>query len=160
MIEVPESAHDFNGEEAVRLGRWRWRRTLVVFCDGSELWWLRFLKRGFRHCFVVLGDGERWMTIDPLSHVTDIALLPSARIPDLAAFYRGRGLIVLETTLRHPPRRSAPWRLFTCVEAVKRILGIHAGGVLTPWQLFRFLARDESEKNPTTGKNSLTNENV
>ena len=148
------------------MGRARWRRTLVVFCDATELWWLCFLKRGFRHCFVALGDGERWMTIDPLSHVTDIALIPGDSVDDLASIYRGLGLTVLETSLRIPPRRAAPWRPFTCVEAVKRILGVHAGNVVTPWQLYCFLSRNrDSSRNstinfPIIGKNKLTSRNI
>lgn len=25
---------------------------LVVFSDNTDLWWLRWLKPGFRHCFI------------------------------------------------------------------------------------------------------------
>lgn len=32
-----------------------------------------------------------------------------------------------------------PLRLYSCVESVKHILGIRAGFVLTPWQLYRHL---------------------
>ena len=32
-----------------------------------------------------------------------------------------------------------PLRPYSCVESVKRILGIRAGLVLTPWQLYRHL---------------------
>ncbi|MEO5374700.1 MAG: hypothetical protein H7840_10525 [Alphaproteobacteria bacterium] len=117
----------------------RWRHVLVVFCDTTELWWLRLMRRGFRHCFVALGDGRGWITIDPLSHRTDIAVHPPGHAADLAAAWRARGLTVVETYLREPPPRPAPWRPYTCVEAVKRVLGIHDGTILTPWQLHRFL---------------------
>lgn len=116
-----------------------WKRALVVFCDTTELWWLRFLRHGFRHCFVALGDGRSWITIDPLSHRTDIAAHPVHAGHDLAAIYRSHGLTVVETYLREAPLRPAPWRPFTCVEAVKRVLGLHEPWLLTPWQLHRFL---------------------
>ena len=35
--------------------------------------------------------------------------------------------------------KPAPFMLFTCVEAVKRVLGIHRRGIVTPWQLYRHL---------------------
>jgi hypothetical protein len=40
--------------------------------------------------------------------------------------------------------RLAPVRPFTCVEAVKRLIGIHAPWTLTPWQLFGHLT-DENK---------------
>jgi hypothetical protein len=38
----------------------------VVFCDAPRFWYIRFLKAGFRHCFIVLKTKEAWVTIDPL----------------------------------------------------------------------------------------------
>jgi hypothetical protein len=51
-------------------------------------------------------------------------------------FYRQRGHRVIATTLMIPPRVLAPIRPFTCVEAVKRVLGLRAPWVFTPWQLY------------------------
>lgn len=122
----------------------QWTRVLVVFCDTTELWWLHVLRQGFRHCFVALGDGRGWITIDPLSHRTDVATHPHHAVQDLAAIYRSSGLTVVETFVRAAPCRPAPWSPFTCVEAVKRVLGIHALSVITPWQLYRWLGRRDA----------------
>ncbi|KAF0139569.1 MAG: hypothetical protein FD153_922 [Rhodospirillaceae bacterium] len=75
---------------------------LVVFCDNTDLWWLRFLKRGFRHCFVALCDGRHWVTIDPLSHYTDVAAYGIGILPDLAVLYRQHSLTVVETSFFRP----------------------------------------------------------
>jgi hypothetical protein len=48
---------------------------------------------------------------------------------------------VVETRIRPAPRRPAPLRPYTCVEAVKRILGLHAPWVITPWQLYGLLRK-------------------
>ncbi|KAF0112782.1 MAG: hypothetical protein FD149_2342, partial [Rhodospirillaceae bacterium] len=61
-------------------------------------------------------------------------------VPDLAVLYRNQGLTVVETVLFVPPLRLAPWAPFTCVEAVKRILGIHVRAIITPWQLYKVLS--------------------
>lgn len=122
------------------------RRALVVFSGRSELWWLRLLKPGFRHCLVAVADPAGWIVVDPLSHRTDVALLPLEPGFDLAGWYRAAGLAVVETTTGSPAPRPAPWRPYSCVEAVKRVLGIHAGAVLTPWQLYKFI---------TNGKKSV-----
>ena len=39
----------------------------VVFSGKSDWPWLKFLRPGFRHCFVIVHDGARWLSLDPLS---------------------------------------------------------------------------------------------
>ena len=45
----------------------------VVFSGQTEISWLKFLRPGFRHCYVLINDGERWTSIDPLSHITEVS---------------------------------------------------------------------------------------
>jgi hypothetical protein len=129
-----------------------WTRALVVFSGHARLWWLRALRPGFRHCFVVLGSPAGWVSVDPLAHCTDVAVLPVDGAYDMAGWLRGRGYTVVETRLRPVPLTPAPWRPATCVETVKRILGVRAGWVLTPWQLFRFLVAEEKYSLTTRNK--------
>lgn len=127
-------------------------KALVVFADDCSLRRLRLLRRGFRHCFVAVRSGAGWVICDPLSNRTDLAFVADATAADLAHWYRGHGLQVIETPIAPPPRRPAPVRPYTCVEAVKRVLGIQARWVLTPWQLYRLL-RDAAAKSLTGGRN-------
>ncbi len=110
-----------------------------MFADDTTLNCLRLLRRGFRHCFVAVASGEGWIICDPRSPCTDLAFVTGFEQAEVAAWYRKRGLCVVETCTRQAPLRLAPIRLFTCVEAVKRVLGVHAPWVLTPWQLYRLL---------------------
>ena len=116
-------------------------RALVVFGGRTDVKWLRWLRPGFRHCFVALDDGAAWLTVDPLLHRLEVRAsgLPSSF--DLASEYRRMDLAVLEMAPHPVPLRRAPLGLFTCVETVKRLLGIRAPWVITPWQLYRFIAR-------------------
>ncbi len=116
-------------------------RVWVVFRGEAELWWLRLLKPGFRHCFALLHDGRHWVIVDPLSPFTDVSVLDLPAAFDLPGWYRGMGMAVAPAPVRRGLTRPAPWAPFTCVEAVKRLLGLHAPAVLTPWQLYRRLAR-------------------
>jgi hypothetical protein len=117
-----------------------WSRAVVVFVGRADLWWLRLLRPGFRHCFVALGAPGGWIVIDPMSNLTEVSVLPLEADCDVAAWYRGRGHTAIEVRPRLPPRRPTPWRPHTCVEAVKRILGLRAPYVLTPWQLYRLIS--------------------
>lgn len=112
----------------------------VVFSGQTEISWLRFLKPGFRHCYVLLNDGERWTSIDPLSHVTEISV--HHHVPadfDLPGWLAARGNRIVKAPMRRDVTRAAPFMLFTCVEAVKRVLGIHRRAIVTPWQLYQHL---------------------
>ena len=115
-------------------------RAWVVFCDNTELAWLRLLKPGFRHCFVVLHDGDRWIAVDPLAPLLEVTVPPVAADYDLPGWFAGQGHTVVAATVRRDLARPAPWGPFTCVETCKRLLGLHARFVVTPWQLHRRLA--------------------
>jgi len=119
-------------------------RALVVFTDGREIWWLRVLKPGFRHVLVAVhrpgrGSGGHWVLVNPLAHRTQLDVLADRPAAALAAWLRAQGHTVVETVTRVPPRREAPWAPLTCVEVVKRVLGLQARWVLTPWALYRHL---------------------
>lgn len=116
------------------------QKAWVVFSGQSDVPWLRMLRPGFRHCFVLLHDGCRWLSVDPMLNHMDVSVYH--HMPedfDLPAWLRSRGQFVVPASLDRSRRKPAPWRPFTCVEAVKRVLGIHGRFILTPWQLYRHL---------------------
>jgi hypothetical protein len=117
---------------------------LVVFADHAGCPWLRPLRRGFRHCFVVLRAGSVWLACDPLKDRIELDALELPHKFDLAAFYREQGHRVLEGH-RPPPRTRRRFALapLTCVTVVKRLLGIDAPWVWTPWQLYSHLSGSE-----------------
>ena len=116
----------------------------VVFSGQADRPWLKLLRPGFRHCFVILNDGHHWLSFDPMLNHIDLQV--HGHVPatfDLPGWLRGRGLLVVESPVDHSRRRPLPLALFTCVEAVKRVLGLHRFFILTPWQLYRHLQKKE-----------------
>lgn len=112
----------------------------VVFSGQTEIRWLKtFLKPGFRHCFLIFREGSGWVSFDPLAHRTEIRFHDLPEGFDLAGWLAGQDLIAVPATFAEPPARPAPLMPFTCVEAVKRALGIHSRRILTPWRLYRYL---------------------
>ena len=114
---------------------------LVVFADDATLKWLRPLRAGFRHCFVAIRRGDYWIICNPFAHYTDLDVVYGFTGTELTEWYRRHGLLVVETVATTPPAVCAPFRPFTCVEAVKRALGLHAPWVFTPRQLHRHLVQ-------------------
>ena len=127
-------------------------RALVVFSGKADLGWLRLLRPGFRHCFVLLELGGAWVCVNPLAHRTSVEVWSLVPTTDLPGWLRAQaGLTVVETAVRQPPRRPSPLGIYSCVEAVKRVLGLRARWVLTPGQLHDHLTR--------SGKKSLNSAN-
>ncbi|HEY9163896.1 MAG TPA: hypothetical protein VIN57_04715 [Magnetovibrio sp.] len=125
-------------------------RALVAFDGQTELKWLKLLRPGFRHCFVLVESHAAgvpvWVLYNPLSVGTQIALWPIADATIIRDELVDQGYIVVETKAVPIGRRLFAWRPYTCVEAVKRVLGINASWVWTPWQLYIYLNKMNNQK--------------
>ena len=124
----------------------------VIFSGQTDIFWLRLFKPGFRHCFVLMNDGQCWISYDPMSHYTDITVHHMPCFFDMPGWLEGRGHIVVEAKINKAHKRPAPCGIFSCVEAVKRVLGIHSTLVITPWQLFRYLDKQNNAQPVTATK--------
>jgi len=122
----------------------RYPYAYVAFGGTRTRWWMRFLKRGFYHCALVLGNGRDWILIDPLVHFTDLIVLKNTSILQIL---KAKGYRLVRTTPTIPPVISIRFRPLTCVEIVKRFLGINRSEIWTPYQLFKFLFL-KKENNP------------
>jgi hypothetical protein len=120
-------------------------KAFVVFVGQADSVWLRWLRPGFRHCFVLLHDGERWISIDPLLTHMDVQVHSVPPDFDMDAWLEDRGHTVIQAELCRSHEHPAPFMVFTCVEAVKRVLGLHDWRVVTPWQLYRRLVMAEAQ---------------
>ncbi|MBU6235264.1 MAG: hypothetical protein KGQ41_05420 [Alphaproteobacteria bacterium] len=115
------------------------REVYVAFSGKADVWWLRFLKAGFRHCFAIVREEHGWLVIDPLLHKMDVLTASQDPAFDMPQWLRARGYRVVKATVSAPPMRALYPAPFTCVEAVKRLIGLQAWAVFTPWQLYRRL---------------------
>jgi len=113
---------------------------IVVFEHRDARGFLRLLRPGFRHCFCLLHHEAGWLLCDPLKGGLRLDLIPAYDIKDLLRHYRALGRAALAGPTRNgpvlPPIGVRP---LTCVEVVKRALGLVAPAVFTPLQLYREL---------------------
>ena len=124
----------------------------VVFSGQADRPWLKLLRPGFRHCFVILNDGRHWLSFDPMLNHIDLRVhghVPSTF--DLPGWIAARGQLVVAAPVDHARQKPMPLAMFTCVEAVKRILGLHRFLLLTPWQLSRHFMQEFNTKEKIYG---------
>ncbi|MEO1089161.1 MAG: hypothetical protein AAFX81_00890 [Pseudomonadota bacterium] len=110
---------------------------LVVFTDQRQSTWLRWLRSGYRHCFVVVRDpaGE-WLACDWLCGRLEFHVYGPQQPTALIDAFVARGhRVVAVVKLRRRGRRS-PFRLMSCVEIVKQAIGVGGWRPITPHGLF------------------------
>lgn len=116
------------------------RRALVLFEDRRDVWYLRLFRRGFRHCFCVIGTDDSWIILDPIKSALVVLALSGASEAELTMHYKSTGRIVLAGDVpATTPGRASHLRPLSCVEIVKRMLKIRAAHVFTPAQLYDLL---------------------
>ena len=119
-------------------------RAWVVFTGQTDLTFLRPLKPGFRHCFLLLNDGENWIAYEPLANRTEIFVLPTPPDFDLPSWLSGQELLLIEARINRELKARPTLELMSCVASIKRVLGIQCAFIFTPYQLYRYLQKEIS----------------
>lgn len=116
---------------------------LIVFSDNTGQWWLKFLKPGFRHCFLILRTERGGIWLDPISNGISLYPLEDFEVSKLAKWYRLNGMRVLTFKTRPSSHKPFFWAPLTCVEVIKRVLGVRDWRIFTPWQLYQHLKENK-----------------
>lgn len=119
----------------------------VVFTGKTDIGWLKILKPGFRHCYVLIHDGYKWLSIDPLASYTDVEIYHQISPDyDLPSWLEYQGHKIIHVPHIFTKNKSAPIAFFSCVEVVKRLIGLHHPFIITPWQLYQFLISNKEKQ--------------
>ncbi len=111
----------------------------IAFSSETELGFLYLLKKGYRHCFVVLEFDEVWCCIDPLSTYCDVQVVLKKHVADLPLWLNFQGHEVLKAPIDRCCLRVRPFGFLSCVSIVKRVLGLRKWWIITPWQLKKYI---------------------
>ena len=118
----------------------------VIFSGDTDISWLKILKPGFRHCFILTQDNQHWLALDSLSHYLEMAILPVAVDFHLPQWFASQNHHIAKATINRSINRPAPLAMMSCVEIAKRYLGIHNRFIVTPWQLYHHLTTLNNER--------------
>jgi hypothetical protein len=112
------------------------RKVIVVYSGRADFPILKLLKPGFRHCFAIVEVAPYWIVMDGLSDRFALAILEPRGLARYLVRLHRKGY---RCQVARAPRKRAPGlrlRPMTCVETVKRVLGITKLRILTPFDLF------------------------
>lgn len=113
----------------------------IAFSGVCDVRLLKILRPGFRHCFALIREQNSWVMVDPMLHKMDVTTTHLTPDFDFPAWLRTRGYRVVRAPHLVPRKRLCMPSPFTCVEAMKRLIGLQDWTVLTPWQLYRTLLK-------------------
>ena len=125
--------------------RTKWPKAYVVFCNSS-LSGLRIFKKNFRHVAVIIQNDatrQEYIQLNPASLRTTVE--PS-HIACIRMIHRGSirsGVTVLKVAIPPSTGRKITFGLlpYSCVEVIKRVLGVRAWWIVTPYQLYKHLKK-------------------
>lgn len=118
------------------------KKICIVFVDETSLWWLKLLKKGYRHCYVLfmLDDGLTWIEVNPMSNQIFLNVYKFLYEEDYIEILKKKsGTKICDVDINFVGLKVAPFGIFSCVELVKRIVGIHDFFIFTPYQLYKKL---------------------
>lgn len=113
----------------------------IIFSNDTDIRMLKLCRRGFRHCFMMMQQDDRWILIDPRSNKTDVQILPHPKSFNFPRYYSEQGKIVVKIPeIIAPNKIMSPFPV-SCVETLKRMIGLHTWWVMTPYQLYKHLQK-------------------
>ena len=110
-------------------------KVYIVFEDDSEHWWSKLLKKGIRHCFLIKPVPNSYIIYGKSAKSFDLFT-----VSDQKSIIEGN--YIIESYVPKECKRSL-FMLNTCVGAVKQVVGINKPFIWTPYQLYRYLEKQD-----------------
>ena len=111
----------------------------VIFEDSSlDDWRIKYLQPNFSHVSLAKKsvNGYFWTVISPKSGNITIDMVPDG---SLREYYPEAVIIPFRSIVNKKPQVTLC--LSTCVEVAKAVLGIRKWWIITPYQLYKYIAK-------------------
>lgn len=133
----------------------------LIYENKQDFWWQRLLKNNYKHVHAVKFNGLFWIKMNFGSGFTDFDVLPYDWRDTITNVLEGQDVTYqyIEVWRKRRYRVRSLFAPYTCVEAMKSLLGIRAWWMITPYQLFKYCeAHNEQRRrrNTSTKKSNST----
>ena len=111
-----------------------------IYEDKECHWWNKWFKIGYKHVYAIKFNGLFWIKMEFALGYTEFDVLPYDWHDTINDVLEGQKVTIQHVKAWRKPRYRvrliyAPW---TCVEAMKSLLGIRAWWMVTPYQLYKY----------------------
>ena len=113
-------------------------RTAFLIYTDTYYPFSKFFKEGFRHVAIVIRTDSNYVLIDPRASTVGLELTGRV-VPDTMERQLRDNSHAIQRVSTVKGKGFFPIGLFTCVSLFKKLLGIRAWWVLTPYQLYNYI---------------------
>lgn len=112
-----------------------------VFFTKTKLdhWIFKFIDSEIQHVYVMKKTGDYWTVVNPLRSHIQTELVPVDECPHPRCFEPDAVILPIRTTINKDSVVYGPG-ILSCVSIVKSLLGMRKRFILTPYQLYKYLA--------------------
>lgn len=116
-------------------------KALIIY-ERSDRWWSGIFKRNFSHVKIAIFNGNGMaLLLDSKSNGMALTMQSGVTLDMYQTALRGANIAVQRVSIPDLQHKVTPVGFFTCVEFVKRVLGIRAIWVQSPYQLYKYIQR-------------------
>lgn len=115
----------------------------IVFEDSPKRrWFTRYLKPGFTHCYLMYKsvNGLMWVIINPMWSHCDVDVRTLETFPSAQDYAGEYAIVVKFNATINPDQTVAQLSFMSCVDFIKRFIGLARWRVITPYQLYKELS--------------------
>ena len=118
----------------------------LIFED-SDSGFTRTLKKHWRHVSVIVPCNEtQYIHIDPRLRGINYRLIEQDEVDNMYDKVLYQDIAIVRTVVNKGINKVHMPMVITCVEVVKRVLGVHAWWILTPRQLYNYVRCRECKR--------------
>lgn len=116
-------------------------QALIIY-EQSDRWWSGIFKRNFSHVKIAVFNGnDTALLLDSKSTGVALTITAGVTLDVYETALRDAQIAVQRVSIPELEYKVMPVGFFTCVEFVKRVLGIRSVWVQSPYQLFNYVQR-------------------
>lgn len=116
-------------------------QALIIY-EQSDRWWSGAFKKCFSHVKIAVFNGsDTALLLDSKSNGVALTITAGVTLDVYETALRDAGIATQRVSIPALEYKVMPIGFFTCVEFVKRVLGIRSIWVQSPYQLFNYVQR-------------------
>ena len=108
---------------------------IVVFEGDEKIGILRFLRKGFRHCFICIVFEQYTVILDPKKYCSEIRIIDNDKFQEFFDNLLRSKSFIFSTFVNRNIEKKYFLRIFSCVNVVNSVMKFYFKNVLTPFQM-------------------------
>lgn len=117
---------------------------ILLFTERNNIKiYRKVLHEKFKHCLIISQTYNGWRFINPLQEGVMHKRIANCTLHNLLDVYSSMGYTTIYGKMLNPHKKIKKPIKYTCVSVCKKIIGINSFSIITPYQLYNYLLKNE-----------------